>query len=227
MTDCERCGGTGWEGVEVDGVSRVQRCACWQAEQRAVPAPVPREFEAARWDTWQVTPRNRHALEAARTFASAKDEQDLYLCGPVGTGKTRLACTVLNEAWRAGERSAVFARVPLMLYRLQPRVGVDEPADLFESYAEMQLLVLDDLGAERDVATDYTKRMLLMLCEMRRDAGRRTIWTSNRTPRELAAFMGDNRLASRIAGWCRVVELGGRDWRRRGAAQAGGGERCS
>ncbi len=73
--------------------------------------------------------------------------------------------------------------------------------------------MLDDLGAERDAATDYTRRTLLMLYEARHDAGRRTVWTSNKTPGEVGAFMGDDRLASRIAGRCRVVELTGRDWR--------------
>ena len=46
--------------------------------------------------------------------------------------------------------------------------------------------MLDDLGSERDAATDYTRRTLLMLCEARHDAGRRTVWTSNKAPSEIA-----------------------------------------
>ena len=35
------------------------------------------------------------------------------------------------------------------------------------------------------------------------------VWTSNKTPREIGAFMGDDWLASRIVGRCHVIGLGG------------------
>ena len=179
---------------------------------------MPREFRDARWSTWRKTAENRHALDEARAFARAGAEgPDLFLCGSVGTGKTRLACTVVNEAWKAGERSVAFERVPMLLYRLQPHGTAAETGE-FNRLAAARLLVLDDLGAERDAATDYTRRTLLMLYEARHDAGRRTVWTSNKTPSEVGAFMGDDRLSSRIAGRCRVVELEGRDWRLAGRA---------
>ena len=207
---CERT--PGWRAVEVEGVHRLRRCSCWTAAHAAPPS-VPREFRDARWATWRQTADNRHALDAARRFVGEKNAGwDLYLCGPVGTGKTRLACTLLTEAWQSGERSAAFARVPLLLYQLQPHAAV-ETAEAFERLTAAKLLVLDDLGAERDAATDYTRRTLLMLYEARHDAGRRTVWTSNKTPGEIGAFMGDDRLASRIAGRCQVVGLEGRDWR--------------
>ncbi len=207
---CERT--PGWREVEVEDVVRLRRCGCWTAAYAAPPS-VPREFRDARWATWRQTVENRHALNAARGRVGEEHaERDLFLCGPVGTGKTRLACTLLNESWRAGERSAAFARVPLLLYQLQPHAAV-ETAETFERLTAATLLVLDDIGAERDAATDYTRRTLLMLYEARHDAGRRTVWTSNKTPGEIGAFMGDDRLASRIAGRCQVIGLEGRDWR--------------
>ena len=223
---CGRCERTpGWESVEVEGHSRLRRCGCWKAAHAAPPS-VPREFRDARWSTWRKTADNGHALAEARAFLRAGEGgPDLFLCGSVGTGKTRLACTALNEAWKSGERSMAFARVPILLYRLQPH-GAAETADEFNRLTSAKLLVLDDLGAERDAATDYTRRTLLMLYEARCDAGRRTVWTSNKTPSEVGAFMGDDRLASRIAGRCRVVGLEGRDWRLpgRGAYRAAGRE---
>ena len=224
---CERCERTpGWEPVDVEGVTRLRRCGCWRAAHAAAPS-VPPEFRDARWSTWRNTGDNRHALEEARAFLRAGDGgPDLFLCGPVGTGKTRLACTALNEAWKAGERSAAFERVPMLLYRLQPHGAAADGTEAFDPLVAAKLLVLDDLGAERDAATDYTRRTLLMLYEARHDAGRRTIWTSNKTPSEVGAFMADDRLASRIAGRCRVVGLEGRDWRLggRGANRAAGRE---
>ena len=224
---CGRCERTpGWEPVEVEGVTRLRRCGCWTAAHAAAPS-VPREFHDARWSTWRKTADNRHALDEARAFLRAGDGgRDLLLCGPVGTGKTRLACTVLNEAWKSGERSLAFERVPMLLYRLQPHGAAADTTETFDRLAAARLLVLDDLGAEREAATDYTRRTLLMLYEARHDAGRRTIWTSNKTPSEIGAFMGDDRLSSRIAGRCRVVGLEGRDWRLagRGAQRAAGRE---
>ena len=211
---CRRCERTpGWESVEVAGHSRLRRCGCWTAAHTAPPS-VPREFRDARWSTWRPTADNRAALGAAKAFADSGDGgRDLFVCGPVGTGKTRLACTVLNELWLSGERSLAFERVPMLLYRLQPHGAAADTAEAFDRLTAARLLVLDDLGAERDAATDYTRRTLLMLYEARHDAGKRTVWTSNKTPGEVGAFMGDDRLSSRIAGRCRVVELSGRDWR--------------
>jgi len=219
---CGRCERTpGWESVETEGVSRLRRCGCWTAAHAAPPS-VPREFRDARWSTWRKTGDNRHALDEARAFVRAGAEgPDLFLCGPVGTGKTRLACTAVNEAWKSGERSVAFARVPMLLYRLQPHGTAAETAEEFNRLAAARLLALDDLGSERDAATDYTRRTLLMLYEARHDAGHRTIWTSNRTPSQIGAFMGDDRLSSRIAGRCRVVELEGRDWRLAGRGTYG------
>ena len=161
---CGRCEGTpGWEPVEVEGVKRLRRCGCWTAAHAAPPS-VPREFREARWSTWRKTGDNRHALDEARTFVRAGDGgRDLFLCGPVGTGKTRLACTVLNELWRSGERLMAFERVPMLLYRLQPHGTAAETAEDFNRLVAAKLQVLDDLGAERDAATDYTRRTLLML----------------------------------------------------------------
>ena len=225
--ECQRCERTpGWESVEVEGHTRLRRCGRWTAAHAAPPS-VPREFQDARWSTWRKTTDNRHALAEARAFLRAGDGgPDLFLCGPVGTGKTRLACTALNEAWRSGERSMAFERVPMLLYQLQPHGAAADTTETFDRLAAAKLLVLDDLGAERDAATDYTRRTLLMLYEARHDAGRRTVWMSNRTPGEIGAFMGDDRLSSRIAGRCRVVGLEGRDWRlaSRGAHRAAGRE---
>ncbi len=212
-SECDRCAGTpGWEPAEAGGVTRLRRCGCWTAAHASAPS-VPREFRDARWSTWRSTANNRHALEAAQAFLRAgEDGRDLLLCGPVGAGKTRLACTVLNESWWTGERSMAFARVPLLLHRLRPQAVLDN-SETFDRLAAARLLVLDDLGSERDAATDYTRRTLLMLYEARHDAGRRTVWTSNKRPSEIAAFMGDDRLSSRIVGRSEVVGLEGPDWR--------------
>ena len=214
MTEtCERCVRTpGWESVVVGGVSRLRRCACWRA-RHACPPTVPAEFASAAWSNWYVNGASHRALNVARGFvAGSLPDADLFISGPVGTGKTRLACTILNALWRAGSTSVEFARVPLALYTLEPHHRVDADR-AFSRLCTVEVLVLDDFGAERTVATDFTRRTLLMLYEARSDAGLRTVWTSLRSPADLCSFLGDDRLSSRLMGRARHVVLDGPDRR--------------
>jgi DNA replication protein DnaC len=167
---------------------------------------VPFEFHDAHFGNYDVEAGNRAALKAAQTFLAAP-QRDLLLTGGVGAGKTRLACAIANESYRRGRRGQ-FVRVPMVLHRLQPH---DREASDVREFERMlcttPLLVMDDLGAERDQATDYTRRTLLMLYEERCDRGVRTVFTSNKSIDELAAMQDDDRLASRIAGRCDVIRL--------------------
>lgn len=165
---------------------------------------VPYEFHDATLDNFRVEDGNRTALERARVFLDGR--RDLYLTGGVGAGKTRLACSIANT-WKRRGKSALFARVPMVLHQLQPGRSADELRDYESRLFHAPLLVLDDIGAERDQATDYTRRTLLMLYEERGDRGLRTIWTSNKSLPDLAAMQEDDRLASRIAGRADVVRL--------------------
>lgn len=163
----------------------------------------PIEFRAADFSNYLTTDGSATALAKARAFLERGSTRDLYLSGGVGAGKTRLAASLLNEAKRRG-KWCYFARVPMMLHQLQPGRPSEE---LEHKLMRCDLVVFDDIGAERDQATDYTRRTLLMLYEERGDRGHRTIFTSNKTLSEFAAMQDDDRLSSRIAGRCDVVKL--------------------
>lgn len=214
---CASCSGTGWTRRPDN---RVERCECWRRAQQTYADNLPLEFRLATIANYRALAGNEAALAAATKFLDG--DRDLYLVGPVGSGKTRLAATLLNEAHRAGVRG-FFARVPMLLLQLQPQAtdeARESAAQLFARLCTTPLLVLDDVGAERDGASDFTRRTLLTVYEDRGDHGRRTIWTSNLRldpdPRQasnpyraktLGEFMGDDRLASRIAGRAHVVAL--------------------
>jgi primosomal protein DnaI len=187
----------------------VKRCLC-REEARPKAAPgVPVDLQEATLSNYQETPANRHALKAARQWA-ADPRRDIYLWGGVGVGKTRLAASMLNDVFRA-RHGGYFTRVPMFLLRLQPSNG--EHAALFTHCCTTSVLVLDDLGAERESATDYTRRTLLTLYEERGDHRLPTLWTGNKSLSELGDFMQDERLPSRIAGRAEVLEIRGQDWR--------------
>lgn len=217
--DCAICGDSGFKYAA--GNRSVVRCDCWKAKHDAHAPGVPREFHGSRFSNYRRMQGNRDALTAALAFLDGNE--DLYLCGKVGCGKTRLAATVLNEANIRGIR-CWFARVPLVLLKLQPSSGSDDEREQLTHRLETEpILVLDELAGERDQASDYTKRTLLMLYEQRGDKGLRTIWTSNvRLDRKegagyqsLGEYMKDDRLASRIGGRASVVWMSTSDQRLR------------
>lgn len=194
---CERCYGT-------KTVNRGDPCPeCCPVESYADGTPY--EFQSANFNNYAALQGNQRALATGRAFLDATDHRDLFLTGGVGAGKTRLACSILNEAVKRG-KWCYFARVPRLLHELQP--GNREMAgDLEHRLMRSDLIVLDDVGAERDQATDYTRRTLLMIYEERGDRALRTIFTSNKTLQQLGDMQDDDRLASRIAGRADVVQL--------------------
>lgn len=198
--DCDVCDGTGWKVVEVDGVRRNRWCDCAKPQDDA--EGVPYEFHGVTLESYEDRDGQALAVKRAREFAIGS-VKDLYLTGGVGAGKSRLAAAIANSAHRA-RKTVSFQRVPFLLHQLQP--GRDN-VQLEERLLTVAILVLDDLGAERDQATDYTRRTLLMIYEARCDTNRRTVFTSNKSLQELAEMQDDDRLTSRIAGRCEVVKV--------------------
>lgn len=208
---CAKCSDTGMVAIEADGVTRQTRCSC---RPRARVANVPVPFQGVTFAKVRVVPGNQRALQFAREFVGSPAPRDLLLYGPVGTGKTHLAIATANEFSAAIGLPALFARWPMTLHQLQPgSLDDEERRQLERRLFTVPLLVVDDIGAERDAATDFTRRMAYLTYEARGDAGLRTIVTTNLNLDQLAAHQGDDRLTSRLAGRCDVVELAGADQR--------------
>jgi DNA replication protein DnaC len=179
------------------------------------------EFHDAWLANYREDAGNRTALRIAHAFV-ANSARDLFLTGGVGAGKTRLACSIANDLFARG-KGVRFVRVPLVLHQLQPGVDSETRDQLELQLFRTPILVLDDLGAERDMATDYTRRTLLLVYEERGDRGLRTIFTSNKALQQLGDMQDDDRLASRIAGRADVVQLTSSDQRlARRVKQSGG-----
>jgi DNA replication protein DnaC len=213
--DCTGCDGNGWEPVtDAAGVRRMQRCGqCdyWERKRGYAPG-IPDDAKDAGLssygETYALTEQNRDAISQAKHFLAGV-HPGLYLYGDVGSGKTLLACAILNDLHRKGQR-VKFIRVQELLNKLMP--GSDTVDGLFDQVVGVPTLVLDDVGASQ--STDFARRMLLSIYEGRQDRSHRTIWTSNLDLDELTEFLGeDKRLPSRIAGTSKLVRLDGPDYR--------------
>jgi DNA replication protein DnaC len=115
---------------------------------------IPRSF---RWATTEAPElRARVGREPAITEGlAALSSPGLLLVGPSGCGKTSLACALLRE-WevRHPRRRAVFVPAwKLGVARAQHGLGRGEAPDV-DRAMEARLLLLDDVGSERNTATN-------------------------------------------------------------------------
>ena len=136
----------------------------------------------------------------------------LVLRGGVGTGKTHLAYAVLAAVLGCG-RAAFGQSVPTMLDMLRRRYEVGDFDEWWQWLVDVDVLVLDDLGAQRD--TDWTVERLYQLIAHRYERRLPLLITTNL---ELESL--DQRIASRIGdgskvgdGWCRVLSMPCGDYR--------------
>jgi DNA replication protein DnaC len=144
-------------------------------------------------------------------LCSTEGRDGLFLHGPPGTGKTHLAIALLKDHGRMEWGSFVTVASLLMELRDSFRDKAERSErEIIEHYAKVQLLVLDDLGAEK--TSEFALQSLYIIIDKRYSEMRSTIITSNLTVDEIAEKVGD-RIASRIAGMCKVIELKGRDRR--------------
>jgi len=163
---------------------------------------------------YRVDAENRKAVESAYGWLGT-EARDLFLFGPTGTGKTRLAISLAR--YRAV--SARYARVPALMRQIKDSFGGDESFPL-QPFVDVPLLILDDLGAEKPTA--FTQQTIETLYTERLDAGRRTIFTSNlplasavRGGRTLVDQLDDARFISRLFGAADQIEVLGGDRRLR------------
>lgn len=142
------------------------------------------------------------------------ENDGLFLHGPPGVGKTHLAVALLKNAKRTkGDRFVTVASL-LMELRNSFRDGAaNNEMDIIERHASANIIVLDDLGVER--SSEFAILSLGIIVDKRYSELRPTIITSNLSLEEIAEKVGD-RIASRIAGMCRVIEFKGRDRRLEG-----------
>jgi DNA replication protein DnaC len=153
------------------------------------------------------------AMDYIMNWKENREEgRGLYFCGDVGTGKTHLAVAVMNELMTRKRVPSLFVTVPELLDNM--RGAYNDPGrdidDWMDSVKNADLLLLDDLGAER--ANEWVRERIFVIVNHRYREELPTIFTSNTGPKDLAAQLGE-RTASRIIAMCDWISLEGEDYR--------------
>lgn len=150
------------------------------------------------------------ALDFVQKFLSDANADGLLFTGQVGSGKTFLACCIVNTLLQKGT-APLFVVVPDLLDEIRYTYDISNQnkpehteKDLTEAAREAPLLVLDDLGAHN--YTDWSRNKLYSIINYRLNFNLPTIITTNLDLEELGEAVG-KRTTSRILQMCRPYRL--------------------
>ncbi|HKF83953.1 MAG TPA: ATP-binding protein [Solirubrobacterales bacterium] len=219
------CDGSGW----ILGPEDVARpCDC-RAERlnrgrsRGISSVIPPRYRGASFDRPPVSDMARDlqtkiAVNEVRAYVEdldvrLREGRGLWLFGDTGTGKTTLAMLISKAALEAGRTVAIYS-LPKLLARIRrtydSEPGGDSYLSFFERLTSVDLLHIDDLGAEK--RSDWVLEQLYALVNERYEAERSILITTNLPHPELEEQIG-SRTVSRLTQMCDEVEVRGDDRR--------------
>ncbi len=219
------CDGSGWilgpEDVARACECREQRLS--RGRVRGIASVIPSRYRGVSFDRPPVSDMARDletkgAVSKIREFIDALDDRletgsGLWLFGDTGTGKTTLAMLVSKTALEAGHSVAIYS-LPKLLARIRrtydSEPGGDSYLAFFERLTSVDLLHIDDLGAEK--RSDWVLEQLYALINERYEAQRSVLVTTNLPHEELEEQIGA-RTVSRLSQICDEVPLFGNDRR--------------
>lgn len=219
---CPKCEDLGYILTEQGAVP----CDCLaqrRLEEACRAARIPTRYFSKSLETFQTLgdQSRKEIVEFAKKFvrsfrASAHDQpsKGLLLHGREGTGKTHIAIGILKEILAKGH-SGLYWNVPELFLELRRTISesaeLDE-ATILDEAIETDLLVLDDLGAEK--VSEFVLDRLYVLINGRYENDLPTIITTNRTLEELRSQIGP-RIVSRISEMCVPIDFPAGDYRLR------------
>jgi DNA replication protein DnaC len=181
------CDGSTWVLEEKSGQARPCRCREQRIRQAAsggVGTGIGRRFLEVSFEREPIVSLDSVVLRQVRGFVRSLEDnleagRGLWFDGPVGTGKTSLAILVAKAAKQAGRSYAVYP-VPRLLAEIKrtfDRDASDSYLGFFRRLCSVELLVLDDLGAEKQ--TEWVLEQLYSIVNERWQDRRSIVVTTN------------------------------------------------
>lgn len=238
---CGKCGYRKQKKISFTDESVIVRCMCKcecdkrtrKAEQEQNQKEMERisrlknaslmdgKYEAARFSVYEKDADNEKALKVAKNYVlhfekMFADNQGIIFHGPVGTGKTFTAACIANELLDKGIPVVMTSFVKILQEIQKP--DADEGAYL-AILNSAKLLIIDDLGTERD--TDYALEKVYNVVDSRVRTAKPIILTTNLTWDELTQEQDTRRkrIFDRILEVCYPVYVPGRSRRIKKAAE--------
>lgn len=212
------------------GINRKVRCIC-KCEEAKIDAFEERmkreelerqkmicfaETNMGNWTFENDDRKNPKLSDAMQNYVNnftefKKDGKGLLLFGTVGTGKTYFAACIANRLIDEGYK-VLMTNFTRLTNQMQ---GMFEGKQKFiDSLNRYQLLIIDDLGAERQ--SEYMQEMVFNIIDARYRSGLPFIITTNLTAEEIKKpqAVGYSRIYDRILERCFPVEVSGASRRR-------------
>lgn len=218
------CDGSGFVVDEASNTASDCRCRAGRiarARTHSLAGRIPRRYREVSFERPPISDIARTAPEQIRVIrryiqavaANIDAGRGLWLVGDVGTGKTTLAMLISKHALQAGRSVAIYS-LPRLLNLIREAIDSDGgKLDLLDRLAAVDLLHIDDLGAEHQ--TEWVLEQLYSIVNARYEARRAILATTNFTPEKLSEQIGP-RTVSRLEEICdQPLPFFGEDRRRR------------
>jgi DNA replication protein DnaC len=203
------CDGSGFlvdEDTRTSSPCRCRPLRLAKVRARRLEGQIPKLYREISFEHSDVIDIERNCptqVREVRAYARGLDAniergRGLWMSGRYGTGKTALAMIVSKTAIDAGHTVAIYS-CPRLLNVLRESIDGGGKLDLLDRLAQVDLLHIDDLGAER--RTEWVLEQLYSIINTRYEEQRSLLITSNLERDELAEQIGE-RIVSRIEGMC-------------------------
>lgn len=190
--NCPLCEGTGWKPVESEGVRRVVRCDCAEAqrsERLLAQSRIPRRYEHCAFENFDIRKdresgqANRY-LEVAKMYAQKFVEEypadfGLLFIGSTGVGKTHLAVAVIRELMVRKNVPCLFYDFRDLLKEIQDSYNpVSQTSELriLQPVLDAEVFLLDELAALNP--SDWVKDTLAYIINSRYNQKKVTLITT-------------------------------------------------
>jgi len=185
--------------------------------------------------TFQITPGNKRAHKAAKTYADTfvsmlpsrqnpePGRNGLFITGPKGTGKTHLAAAIANQLMNQGTPVICMTMIDL-LERIKRTYASarDDEGSVLTLYKTVPLLIIDDMGKEPP--TEWAVSTIYNIINGRYEAYLPTVVTTNyddamlitrMTPATTKDPLTAESTVDRLREMCVGIPITGPSWRSR------------